>query len=191
MAIKQVGDIALDIVVDTNEADLMLSAAEQTLMGPSLRRYLDTEMATYMRKRISDRFASEGDDVTGPWAALQDATVSIRESKGFPGEHPINKRTGDLENFMTKGRLDYTMQSNGASIFFPGKPPTPELATKVQTAQAGKDFPATVKRPVVGVNAVDMAYFILNFGFWFTASVEGHFKGTGGGAASQPDVSDG
>lgn len=180
------GDIDIDVSVDGREADLLMRAIESTLMGSTLMDYLQDFMAPYMRRRAAERFAAEGDEASGTWQPLKDATVEIREKAGFPGEHPINKRTGELEAFMTRGNIDYTIQGNAASMFFPGRT-SGELAEKVKTAQRGKEKPATVARPVAAVSAVDMAYFMNNFSFWFAKEVQARFHG-GGGTGGSPEA---
>jgi len=48
-----------------------------------------------LRKSVGSRFESEGAQKER-WAALAPSTVADRIRRGFPGEHPILVRTGDL-----------------------------------------------------------------------------------------------
>lgn len=132
----------------------------EVLMGAEgLATFLGTTVGPYLRERAEDRFAMEGDDVTGPWAPLSDVTVAIREGTGFPGAHPINRRTGELEEWVTQGNyFAYPVGPDMASLRFPGSDPSPSVKRKLDTAQRGKTSPTTPPRPVLGVNEKDLLF---------------------------------
>lgn len=127
-------------------------------IGTSL--FLGSTIGPYLSKRAGERFAGEGDDVVGKWAPLKDSTVAIRESQNYPGAHPINRRSGELENWVVDGGWDAYPTGFGASLRYPGTRPSGELKDKVLTAQAGREFPKTVARPVLGVNENDLFFLI-------------------------------
>lgn len=122
-----------------------------------LTAFLGASIGPYLSQRAKQRFASEGDDVTGPWAPLKPATITIRQSQNY-GSGPINRRTGELENWVVGSGWDAYPTGMGASMRFPGKPPTGELKAKVQTAQGGRVNPPTVARPVLGLNENDLLF---------------------------------
>ena len=123
--------------------------------------FLGTSVGPYLSKRAGERFANEGDDaVGGAWAPLKPGTVAIREEMGFPGEHPINVRTGELERWVVGSGWDAYPFGAGASLRYPGTAPTGTLKEKVVTAQRGRKDPDTVARPVLAVNEADMLFVI-------------------------------
>ena len=167
----------VSVTVDERESKALLDAIEQTLMGHNLYQYLRDHMQPYVRLRTAHRFRAEGDDASGPWAPLMAATQQIREHAGFPPMHPINRRTGELENFLLRGVIDQSWTPDSAIMRYPGTPPTHALREKLKTAQQGRARPRTVPRPVVKANAADMSYFTNNFLFWFGRDVQKKFRG--------------
>lgn len=126
-----------------------------TAISPTgLAEFLGVKVDTYIRERAKSRFQGEGDDVVGRWSPLKDATVAIREAQGFPGAHPINKRTGDLEDYITGHRSLVVPMGDGAYMRSPGDAATGELLDKMERAQIGDS--RTVARPVVGMNEQDL-----------------------------------
>lgn len=131
------------------------------LLSPAgMGSFLGTEIGPYLSRRAGERFASEGDDATGPWAPLKPYTVQVREQGNWPvaGEHPINRRTGELENWVVGSGWDAYPTAAGASMRYPGTRPKGELRKKVTTAQQGKSHPSTVARPVLAVNETDLLF---------------------------------
>jgi len=168
--------IDVQVTVDDKHAQSLLTAIELTLMGHNLFLYLRDYMQPYMRTRAAARFRGEGDDASGPWAALTAATEEIRTHGGFPPAHPINKRTGELEAFMLRGVIDHSWSVDSATMQYPGRPPTSSLREKLKTAQEGRVKPRTVPRPVARMNMTDMAYFTHNFVFWFGRESQRNFR---------------
>lgn len=143
------------IIVDNRQADAVLLRLENALSDSSMEAFLLRNTADYIHERTRARFAGEGDDVTGAWQPLLPATEHIRMNLGYPGAHPINVRTGDMESYLTgdsgaiTGQTTWTFPAPGSA--------TGELAEKIKTAQQGKAMPSTVPRPVIGMNNVDEA----------------------------------
>lgn len=129
-----------------------------TLMSPQgASAFLGGVIGPYLAKRGQVRFRQEGDDVTGAWAPLKQATVTIRQSQGF-GAGPINRRTGELENWVVGSGWFAYQAGYGAAMRFPRNEPSGELRKKVETAQRGRQSPNTVARPVLGVNERDLIF---------------------------------
>lgn len=138
-----------------------------TLLSPAgMTFFLGSTMGPYLSKRAKERFQGEGDDAVGKWAPLKPATIAIRESQGF-GAGPINRRTGELENWVVQGGWNAYPTGFGASMKFPGKPTGGgELRKKVETAQKGrKSAPVTVPRPVLAVGETDLIFFQASLAF--------------------------
>lgn len=131
---------------------------EHAISDASIEIWLAAEASPYVANQARVRFANEGDPTVGQWAQLSSATVGIRESKGYSGAHPINKRTGALEAYITQaaGRIEPT--STGVQLVTPEDTPDGELALKLATAQGGgtsKWGNPIPKRPVLGIGLED------------------------------------
>ncbi len=145
--------------VNSRSVDLTLDRLIMLMSPAGATAFLSSTIGPYLAKRGKERFQSEGDDVTGAWAPLKPATILIRQQSGF-GAGPINRRTGELENWIV-GDTGFSYPTGfGASMRFPGKRPTGELKKKVETAQKGRKAPSTVPRPVLGVNENDLLFLI-------------------------------
>lgn len=135
-----------------------ITKLELLVGSDGLALFLGTVVGPYLQERAQARFQNEGDDVTGPWLPLSPATVSIREATGHPGEHPINRRTGELEEWVTQGDTFAYPVGAGATLKYPGRDASGTLKSKVETAQRGKKSPLTPPRPVLGVNETDLLF---------------------------------
>lgn len=140
----------------------MVTKMEAALSGMGLQIFLHGMVGPYIQKRAKERFQSEGDDVSGQWAQLLPATVAIRQQGQWAigGAHPINRRSGELEAWVTDSNWLATPSPVGAILQYPRTAPKGELAKKVNTAQRGGQAPGaktpTVPRPVLGVNERDL-----------------------------------
>lgn len=151
-----------NILWGVREEDALAAVEKLALLlsGPGLSTFLGASVGPYLRERTQQRFANEGDDVTGPWAPLHPATVAIRESLPYQigGEHPINRRSGELEDWVTQGNYFPYPTGVGATLQYPKGKPSGELLDKLKTAQGGRANPKTVARPVLGVNEKDLLF---------------------------------
>lgn len=151
----------VEIVVDSHDLERTLAVLQSRLSSPGLSMFLQGAVAPWLKQRAEERFAGEGDDVSGPWLPLAESTQDIRSRGdwGVGASHPINVRTGDLERWITEGGSTILPWAHGAMMIYPeSSSPDPVLATKIKTAQAGKSRPKTPPRPVLGVNERDLAY---------------------------------
>lgn len=151
------GFIDIRLIGDTAGVQAMLLHLETKLSPPGMGGFLLTHVDPYLRHRARDRFSSEGDDVVGQWTPLTAATQSIRAERGYGPAHPINRRTGELEDYIANSGGAVSIHPAGATLVFPGQAASGELADKVRTAQVGTDSPRTVPRPVLGMNERDLA----------------------------------
>lgn len=152
--------------VDMSDVDRMFRLMESRLDDSALAVFLKNEMEPYLQQRAAQRFASEGDDATGTWLPLSPATESMRISQGFAGPHPINKRTGELERYITQSAGNINSAPGGIELVYPGTDPTGALFDKTSTAQKGKPNPKTNPRPVLAVGATDMNHFMTELAFY-------------------------
>jgi hypothetical protein len=161
--------VGLEMAMQDKDVENMLNVVELLLQGTGMAMFLNEEVGPYIRERAQARFRNEGDDVVGKWAPLKPSTQVIRQSHPeWPvgASHPINVRTGELEQWVTQSNWNVGPNSVGASLRYPSVKPTGELRRKVTTAQRGKDYPSTVARPVLGVNPADLVFVTTRLAFY-------------------------
>lgn len=152
--------ITVQIVgADASDIYRAFDLLEARLNDTALAGYLKSTMEPFIQQRAKSRFANEGDDASGPWLPLASATENIRASLGYGPDHPINKRTGLLEQYITSTAGNVQPTAGGIEMVYPGTAATGELYQKVSTAQSGKPAPKTDPRAVLAVNQTDMAFF--------------------------------
>jgi hypothetical protein len=160
------GIIDFELVGDANEVTRMLVYLEAILSPPAMGAFLSLNVGPYLHDRARDRFMKEGDDVSGQWSPLATSTVEIRKRQGF-GAGPINRRTGELESYIVDNPAAVTVNTQGATLQFPGKTSTKKsLVQKMETAQTGRANPLTKARPVLGMNGNDLAYVITTLAYF-------------------------
>lgn len=141
------------------EVMALLQGLEIALSPVGIASILGGDIADWFQNRITDRFVEQGDDASGQWTPLAEATQAIRASLGYGASGPINVRTGELYKFVRESKA-VAPNGFGATLKIPGEEPQGELAQKMMHAQqggisdAGKPYPA---RPVVAMNAADLA----------------------------------
>jgi hypothetical protein len=165
--------IEATLTVQSNAAELetWLYSVGDALSSTRLATFMTTSMLPYLRRRAKERFASEGDDVSGKWAPLTEATNEIRQRGGFPPEHPINQRTHGLYQWITAGAVPLLeISSTSTTMTWPGNV-SGDMSDKFSTAQKGKSkggrYGATPARPVVGLGLADATSAISLLSMWF------------------------
>lgn len=149
---------SVQYLVEDADVVAILQALEVALSPVGLMPWMEGPLAAYMEERVASRFATEGDDVTGKWVPLSAATQAIRTSQGYGGAHPINVRTGEMEEFVRTHAV-HSEGDAGVVFHMPQDMPQGELAAKMDMAQnggtteQGKPVPA---RPVLGMNLADL-----------------------------------
>lgn len=156
--------IEAEIVGDFAQTEAMLSALMYSTTSTHMMGFLIERETPYLKERAIQRFHNEGDDAVGMWAPLKEATKNIRSSMGFSPDHPINVRTGGLEDFITKGEPEVMATGNVAVLMMPG-PSSGHMLDKLRVAQIGSDVPNTVPRPVVGLDHSDLVATLTMFAF--------------------------
>lgn len=169
-AVQSTRPMLLSFVVSKDDAVQLLSKLEMRLSSPSIAGFLGQVVDPYIRRRARDRFAEEGDDVSGPWEPLSETTQRIRESMGYGPTGPINVRTTQMERYVTQSPERLVAHSLGATLYSPGGNPTGELRSKLARAQGSKrkvqgrpgrrggGMGFTPPRPVIGVNERDLIW---------------------------------
>lgn len=163
-------DALVEVIVDPHDVDIVLDRVRQIFSPVTLQEFLRVGPSRILRDRATQRFESEGDDASGRWAPLRFATEEIRVAKGFaPG--PINQRTREMLSFVTSNPGQTTTDGEGAMLTWPSPEPAGELFTKLNTAQHGKAYPSTVKRPVVAADETDMQLIMDELMTWFATEM--------------------
>lgn len=132
---------------------LTLKLSPALMMG-----FMSATIYPWIRQRAQQRFLDEGDDASGKWAPLLESTNEFRRSGGFGEAHPINRRTGELESYITGSDAMIAPTPAGVMMRYPGTEPSGALLEKVQTAQRGRSKPSTVPRPVLSLGIADMNF---------------------------------
>lgn len=147
----------MSLTVSEKQVESLLWALDTALNPFAIAGFLGAEVDPYIRTRARQRFRDEGDDVSGKWAPLAEATWTWRTGQGYQAQHPINKRSGELEGWVTESAHRMNVHTLGATLTMPGNRGGGELTTKVKTAQIGKPDPNTPPRPVIGMNEKDLS----------------------------------
>lgn len=147
------GNMEVDVTGDQRVVELMMQGMDQAFSPNAITNNLLADRVWgYLEERARQRFANEGDDVSGAWAALKPYTVEKRGSA-----HPINVRTGAMKSHILDPQPDATPNTLGGTLYFPKRGGSRKVLEKVKVAQQGSKSPyPTVPRPVLGVNAHDM-----------------------------------
>lgn len=148
----------VEIDADTTEAAAVILQLQTRLSPAGLATFLQGIVDPFIRNRIQGRFTSEGDDVSGAWHPLEQATQQIRAAYGYPPDHPINVRTGEMQDFLVNTQSDVVMTGIGAELMHPPLTASAALSQKIATAQGGRASPSTPARPVIGVNENDVLF---------------------------------
>ena len=158
-----------------DDAVVALYALLTATSGAILGLFLETAVESWLETRAAQRFASEGDSASGKWEQLLfPETHEWRESQGFPPAHPINRRTGELMQWVVTagGTTSVFSAGSGAILSWPEMPTDATLQEKLRTAQRGKGDPYTPARPVVAMDAADLAFTLEALEKWIINAVE-------------------
>jgi hypothetical protein len=164
------GMIDIELIGNTEQVERMLVFLESRLTISSLMRFLEVRIKPYLKERVDRRFRNEGDDVTGSWAPLSQATRNIRQW-GNPQlwdvgpDHPINQRTHEMYEYLTQGTWQVVSSgATGALLSSPReKQNKREMRNKLRRAQQGDS--RTPARPVLGLNEADLTFFLAQLAF--------------------------
>lgn len=165
------GFIDIELIGDDVGVARMLRHLDTALDSTAMAAFLGIKVGVYLKERAKHRFEAEGDDVSGKWAPLLPSTQYVREHGPWEvgPSSPINVRTRELETYITQSDIFASSFGYGASVAYPGRPArTKALRQKVETAQRGRARPATVARPVLGINERDALYILTQMAFYIS-----------------------
>lgn len=109
-----------------------------------------------MRSSFQQNFSKEGRPTK--WAPLSEKAINIRTSEGFPGEHPILVRTGNMMDEMTNMLGEIKSSAGSHSMSWGINQLRADSAKKLKAHEtgellSGKKIP---KRPVLIMQKEDM-----------------------------------
>ena len=159
----------IDLAVELDDAALQVSLnrAELAISGPSLSAFFKNGGVQILQERAQNRFASEGDEASGNWAQLKYITRIIRLYQGFPPEHPINRRTGALQNFVVTNRGEHAATDITAQMSWPTGE-SGRIAKKYRGAQKGEG--TAPPRPVAATSGTDLQLLLSGVAHWIAAA---------------------
>lgn len=170
------GLIDVQILGDSRDVELRLMGMNRAFDSERIAAWLVAGVDPLLRRRTEERFASEGDDISGKWQSLAPATAVIREGKGFPGEHPINVRTGEMKRHLLDSPPRVAVHGIGATLWSPGDEGAGDVANKVKTAQLGGVTPEgrpVPARPVLGVGPQDLEAVLISLAIHIASNQSG------------------
>lgn len=163
------GAIKIGLVQNNREVRKALERFDRATDATRLAAWLVTDAEEHLQVRAAARFESEGDSASGQWHELRPRTVEIRKWLGLPGEHPINRRRGNLRSFVTSAQGLPKRGSGEATLIWPGKIPR-DVLKKYKGAQQGakrtKVAGGSPPRPAVAINEIDSAMLTESLGAW-------------------------
>lgn len=156
----------LDITVDTSDIDEAIAQYLTALSPPSIGAWLKGPMVEWLQLRMTERFDNEGDSAVGEWLDLAPKTQEIRAALGFPAEHPINERTGEMRSFLETN--EGLLWANGMVMSFPDRTPG-DLRWALLGAQGALDHQPA--RRVLAMDTTDMAQALVSLNEWIERMV--------------------
>jgi hypothetical protein len=119
---------------DNRQAFALLDRAYEFFGQGPMVDFLDAEWSQIMQTAARRRFTNEASESDGAWAQLRPATNKFRVRQGFPPEHPINQRTGEMRRYLDTATIDYRASDGLVTATWPEKA-SGELLHKLQVAQ--------------------------------------------------------
>lgn len=92
--------------IDAKSVQKKLNAAANAIEPQAISYFNNVVVTQLLQLYAAERFRGEGTTngvgtSVGKWAPLRPYTQDERERLGFPRQHPINKRTGELKDWIT------------------------------------------------------------------------------------------
>jgi hypothetical protein len=151
---------SMDFEVDLSKVDEAIRTLEVAISEGSMEDFFDRRVGPWLAARTRERFASEGDDASGAWAPLTQATINRKRAMGYLGRG-INVRTGELRDWATDGTFAGVGSPDGGRFTYPREKPRGRLKKKVSGAQNGTErAPA---RPVIAFSEFDAEIILQMF----------------------------
>lgn len=139
--------------VNSAQVDELLDNMELALSPAAFIAFLAGEVEPLFQEIARENFDAEGTR-NDPWPELAYNTQRRRQELGFGPAHPINIRTGHLEDYILSNGV-ITELEGGAEWVWPRPTSDAELSKKFKTAQRGDGRSNTPERPIVEASEQD------------------------------------
>lgn len=149
----------MPISVDTRSTKAVLDQLERNTNPLGLATYMGTIAAPYFSRRARDRFKTGGDNASGSWAALTEATKEIRQNLGYSSgarKGEINVRSGRMQDWLVRPNIVLAEDAAGTTLTWPG-PEDRKMVERLAQAAGRRRGPA---RWVIAYDAGDVAYLL-------------------------------
>lgn len=163
----------IEIIDDTASPSLV--ALDAALGIDSIGFWMDVTADPYIKRQIAQRFSAEGGGAAGQWAELADATVASREAQGYPGEHPILIRTGEMEKYLETQPGNITAMGSDIILDVPGEIPSGKLGTRIAVHQLGSAKNSTPARPFLAIDDGDAETLVMSLSDHLMETLRGGF----------------
>lgn len=174
-------DTFVEVNVDPFDVDMMVDRVWDVLRGDRLVEFLTGPAHDHLEEEIVQRFAYEGDNKSGDWPPLAEATMAIRQRMGFSPDE-VNIRTTEMFQTLVQDYDAFPTGAASATMILPGSAAEDgAVAEKIRTAQQGRannpipGFGPTPPRPVLAVDETDMVALLERLNRWIIWEVAGGF----------------
>ena len=144
-------------LIEASSVEEFFVQLNQRVAPEELTKFL-LEVKGMLQEHADTHFKTESDGIA-QWVPLAEATNQIREDLGYPREHPINVRSGELKKFLVDGGSVSTLP-DGALLLYPDEA-TGILAEKYETAQRGSTKTGAPPRRVFNFDTQDAELVIM------------------------------
>lgn len=175
----------IEVTIDPDDArriDELIDRISRVVEPSSLFTFLKDESLPYLRARAANRFITEGDDASGKWRPLTETSERFRawaaRKYGLPikADHPINRRTGQLKNWVMRSYKIEQFGYAGAQLQMPGTRSSDRwLEQKYRHAQQGgftRWYSGFGPRPVMAINQRDNTAITSSLKQWLEEQFE-------------------
>ena len=137
-----------EIYIDDAAVQKHLQIAIESLSDDNLAKWAHDYATPYLRERARKRFASEGDDASGPWEPLADSTLKRKSG------NRILRDTGKFYRYVTNTTSGVSRMDGGIEAVFPKRQPTGDHNQKILgfTQEGTRNQPS---REVIASSEVD------------------------------------
>lgn len=112
----------MSVSIDATNVQKAILAAKDWLAQTNMLEFLETKGVAYFHERFVHEFDNEVDPTGDPWLELLPSTHVRRALLGYPAEHPIHVRAGDLKREMLSNNNSRVGWTSGTAELTVGGP---------------------------------------------------------------------
>lgn len=144
------------VKVDIRSAERDIHTLLRTTTPTSLAGYLTSIASPHFSRRANERF-NQGDNASGAWAQLSEATKEIRHNLGYYDDKKINERTGKLKKALIRPSIRVSQDIVGTTMEWPSGEAEYGMKERLAQAAGRRKGPA---RYVIAYDLNDVAYLL-------------------------------